>query len=123
MKKTLTQNISRYDNKMMLKLNWRTVRALLISLLAALLSYVLISLLLSGFDALIGSCIMFFALAVLQLGEVGGVPLLKIVGMLIVDALGRRDIRSYEHTADDPTERLIIERRTEYAERKEKGNT
>lgn len=122
MKKTLTPNISRYDSKMLLKFNFRTIRIMLISFLAALIGYVLISLFAGFLDALIGACVIFLILAVLQLGEVGGVPLLRIVGLVIADALGKRDIRQYEHTADDPTERLIIERRAGNAERKETNN-
>lgn len=122
MKKSLTPNISRYDSKMLLKFNFRTVRIMLISLLAAVICYVLISLFAGYLDALVGACIVFLILAVLQLGEVGGVPLLRIVSLVIADALGKRDIRQYEHRADDPSERLIIERRAGNAERKETNN-
>lgn len=123
MKKTLSQNISRYDSKTVLKINGQTIRALLIALVTALLCYVLGSLIISGFDSLLVACVIFLGLAVLQLGELGGVPLIKIVGMQIAYALGRRDIRLYEHIEGDPAERLIIiERSAENAERK-KENT
>lgn len=74
MKKTLTENISRYDDKMRLRLNKKTVLAVIVSLIpAALIGWLfcMISIMLGVPIALA----LFLSLMLLQLGIVDGMPL------------------------------------------------
>ncbi len=121
MKKNLTQNISRYDNKIRVRYNLRTLRILLVSAavgvaVGLLLGTVLIGIYAVGLGALIA--LLLFGVQIL---EVDGMPLLT--GLRL--ALFPPRFRQYEHTSDIPEERLnpdrYIERSTpnEKAKRKE----
>lgn len=107
MKKTLTENITRYDNKMRLRLDMKTFKALSIALLPS----VLVGGLLCKLSIMIGLPIMvllFLGLAALQIGLVEGVPLYRF--LRAVFASGKR--REYLHlgTAGD---RLTCDRQQE----------
>lgn len=74
MKKTLTENISRYDDKMRLRMDWKTARALIISALPA----ALIGWFFSSTSIMVGIPIgvfVFLAAAMFQLGMINGIPL------------------------------------------------
>lgn len=97
MKKTLTENISRYDDKMRLRLDWRTVRAILISLVPAvllgwLLSYITIMI------ALPVALIAFFGLALIQLGTVDGYTLSTYIKEVLRQLARRRLFYLYTET-------------------------
>lgn len=96
MKKQLTQNISRYDEKMVLRLDGRTAIAALIALLCGaaigfplgLIDYVL---------GLTVGVVIFGITFVLKIGLVGGVPLLKFIPAVFKS----NSRREYLHTGTE----------------------
>lgn len=102
MKKTLTQNISRYDNKIRLRYDLHTLRILLLSLAvgvgSGLLSGLLLPLIYSvGIGAL--TALIVFAVFLIR---VNGIPLIRLLPLLLTPP----DRRQYAHTALNPEDRL-----------------
>lgn len=110
MKKTLAQNISRYDNKMLFRLDKHTVKALLISLLFGLLAYVILGIFLSLIYSISFAVMVGLLVLLAQLVEVEGVPFIKIIiRSLFVPVVKRQ----YEHTTSRCDDRLSIEKTQE----------
>ena len=102
MKKTLAQNISRYDNKIRVRYNLRTLRILLVSAAVGIAAGLLLGTVLIGIYAIgLGALIALILFAV-QIVEVDGIPLLT--GLRL--ALFPPHFRQYEHTARSPEDRL-----------------
>lgn len=102
MKKTLAQNISRYDNKIRVRYNLRTLRILLVSTAVGIAAGLLLGTVLIGIYAIgLGALIALILFAV-QIVEVDGIPLLT--GLRL--ALFPPHFRQYEHTARSPEDRL-----------------
>lgn len=104
MKKTLTQNISRYDDKMRLRMDKKTAIAATISLSCALT----IGIPLCMLSILIGmpaAVIVFIAAMLLQIGMIDGVPLLKMLRAM----LNGNVKKEYLHNG---TERYVQEKGT-----------
>lgn len=107
MKKTLTENITRYDNKMRLRMDMKTFKALAIALLpSALVGWLLCKLsIMIGLPVMV---LLFLALAALQIGLVEGVPLYRFLRAAF--ASGKR--REYQHLGTSG-DRLTCDRQQE----------
>lgn len=82
MKKTLTENISRYDEKMRFRMDGRTVRALLVSAVPTLV----VGFLLSRITIMLGipvAVCLFLSLLLLQIGLVDGMPAYQFAATII----------------------------------------
>ena len=108
MKKTLTQNITRYDNKMTLRINVKTVKAIIISLIAAAIVFALFIKLFGMVITLILSVTVFLLVFIYKIGMVGGVPLSdyvrKIFRMLI-----KPGEQNLEYSHEKSEYRIVIE--------------
>lgn len=88
MKKTLTENITRYDDKMRFRMDWKTGRAVIISLVPA----ALVGWLLCKISIMIGLPIalaVFSGLMLFQIGTVDGMTLSAYI-RVILRQLGRK---------------------------------
>ncbi len=115
MKKTLTKNISRYDNKIRLRYNSRTLRILLVSVLIGFLVGYILSLVLQFVYAVGFGAIIALLLMMVQLVEMNGMPLIKYIFLILSPPIKRQ----YEHTAVLPEDRLILDK----TERKDEKNS
>lgn len=81
MKKTLTENISRYDDKMRLRMDMKTARAALFALLPALA----VGWLVGRISILVGfpvGLVCFSALFLLQVSKLDGVPMMSYLRLI-----------------------------------------
>ena len=83
MKKTLTKDITRYDDKMKLRLDAKTFKAIGISLAIAAPIFALLYFTAGAIPAVMVSLLVFGALVMLQVGTVQGIPATKYVSMII----------------------------------------
>lgn len=105
MKKTLTQDITRYDNKIRLRLDLRTFRIAVVSALVGLVVGILLNYVSSFIYAVgmgVAAALFLFAL---QLVEKDGIPLIRRIPLMLAPPAKRQ----YEHTANIPGERLTVE--------------
>lgn len=108
MKKTLTKNITRYDDKMRIKTDRPTILAALRSFALAAAVYILFGFFVSILIKMPIAVIVFFAAFIFQVGTVGGMRLSEYVGeMLRLTGDPRARRKPYEYTDG---ERLCIEK-------------
>lgn len=118
MKKTLTPNIRRYDNKIRVRYDLHTLRILLLSLAIGVAVGLLLRLLLPLIYAVgIGTltALLVFAAFLIQ---VNGIPLIRVIPMLFTPP----DRRQYEHTALNPEDRLNLDQYYQKEEESELKN-
>ena len=82
MKKTLTEDISRYDEKMRLRMDKKTVRAIAVSLLPSLFTGGILWRI-SPLVALPAAVPLFLVLLLLQIGTVDGMPLTGYIAAIL----------------------------------------
>ena len=83
MKKTLTKDITRYDDKMKLRFDAKTFKAMGISLLITAPVFVLLYLLASAIPAVMVSLLLLCGLMVLQIGTVQGMTMSDYIVALL----------------------------------------
>ncbi len=81
MKKTLTNDIRRYDDKMKLKFDAKTFRAAGISAAISLVIFVAVIFTAGELPAIVSSIVVFGVLLILQIGTIQGISLIKYLFM------------------------------------------
>lgn len=117
MKKPLAQNISRYDNKMLFRLDKRTGKALLVSVLFGLIVCIILGLFLSLIYSISFAVMAGLLMLLAQIVEVEGVPFAKMILQSFFTPIIKRQ---YEHTASHTYDRLSIDISQERSDTNEK---
>lgn len=107
MKVTLTPNITRYDNKMRLRMDKRTARILAVSAMAGILVGFIMSLLLSSLYSIFIGAATGLVIAALCITEIGGIPMLRVLRLQFKAALSPIRL-TYTYQNADTLERLTL---------------
>ncbi len=130
MKKQLTKDITRYDDKMKLKFDAKTFKAVGIGLLFAVPTFLILYFTAGAIPAVMVSILVLCALVLLQVGTIQGMTMSRYLGSIIKFAfIPKLRKKPYSREKSDVYSRLYVltedelkqERRRENAEkRKEK---
>lgn len=120
MKKQLTEDITRYDDKMVLKFDKKTFKAAGIGLLVAVPVGILIGSLKGSIPALMIGSTVLIALFVLQIGTIQGMPLLAYLsGLLKILFCPGSFRRPYTHDPDPDRLTISPDMKPEQKERRD----
>lgn len=119
MKKTLTKDITRYDDKMLLRLDGKTALAIGISILIAAPIGILLYFNVGAMPAIITSVAIIGISVILQLGTTSGMPLYKYISLTLLAVIDPRSRKKpYSRISGSTYERITVLTVDEESEKK-----